>query len=182
MDGLDPAIGYPHQIANDAIPFSNHPMKMTGSNSIMTATLLSCPHTGAGSYHPIALVWRPVLVAAVQGLSVARPPHPASQRPLNQRPPRTTSCVRIVTKLPEACRFLVRLTFFGAVVTPPGHPLDLSAQYGPLIRGLPHGIRIPNAGRCRLAYQSWRRRLDRSVHRPRSRALALAGRCGQGRR
>jgi hypothetical protein len=26
MAGLDPAIGYPHQIANDAIPVSNHPM------------------------------------------------------------------------------------------------------------------------------------------------------------
>ena len=31
MVGLDPAIGHPHQIANDAIPVSNHPMKMTGS-------------------------------------------------------------------------------------------------------------------------------------------------------
>ena len=30
MDGLDPAIGYPGQIANDAIPVSNHPMEMTG--------------------------------------------------------------------------------------------------------------------------------------------------------
>ncbi len=30
MDGLDPAIGYPYQIANDAIPVSNHPMEMTG--------------------------------------------------------------------------------------------------------------------------------------------------------
>jgi hypothetical protein len=26
--GLDPAIGYPHQIANDAILVSNHPMGM----------------------------------------------------------------------------------------------------------------------------------------------------------
>jgi hypothetical protein len=34
--GLDPAIGYPQQIANDAIPVSNHPMKMTGSSSVMT--------------------------------------------------------------------------------------------------------------------------------------------------
>ena len=25
MAGLDPAIDYPHQIANDAIPVSNHP-------------------------------------------------------------------------------------------------------------------------------------------------------------
>jgi len=30
MAGLDPAIGYPHQIANDAIPVSNHPMEMAG--------------------------------------------------------------------------------------------------------------------------------------------------------
>jgi hypothetical protein len=34
--GLDPAIGHPHQIANDAIPVSNHPMKMTGSSPVMT--------------------------------------------------------------------------------------------------------------------------------------------------
>jgi hypothetical protein len=27
--GLDPAIGYPQPIANDAIPISNRPMKMT---------------------------------------------------------------------------------------------------------------------------------------------------------
>jgi hypothetical protein len=27
MAGLDPAIGYPHQFANDAIPVSNHPME-----------------------------------------------------------------------------------------------------------------------------------------------------------
>jgi hypothetical protein len=36
MDGLDPAIGYPGQIANDAIPVSNHPMEMTGSSPLMT--------------------------------------------------------------------------------------------------------------------------------------------------
>ena len=30
MVGLDPAIGYPKPIANDAIPISNHPIKMTG--------------------------------------------------------------------------------------------------------------------------------------------------------
>ena len=36
MAGLDPAIGYPHQIANDAIPVSNHPMEMTGSSPVMT--------------------------------------------------------------------------------------------------------------------------------------------------
>jgi hypothetical protein len=36
MDGLDPAIGYPHQIANDAISVSNHPMQMTGSSPVMT--------------------------------------------------------------------------------------------------------------------------------------------------
>jgi hypothetical protein len=28
MAGLDPAIGYPHQLANDAIPVTNHPMEM----------------------------------------------------------------------------------------------------------------------------------------------------------
>ena len=38
MDGLDPAIGYPHQIANDAIPVSNHPMTMTGSSPVMTGS------------------------------------------------------------------------------------------------------------------------------------------------
>jgi hypothetical protein len=36
MAGLDPAIGYPHQIANDAIPVSNHPMEMAGSSPAMT--------------------------------------------------------------------------------------------------------------------------------------------------
>src|SRR5580704_1527415 len=36
MAGLDPAIGYPHQFANDAIPVSNHPMEMAGSNPAMT--------------------------------------------------------------------------------------------------------------------------------------------------
>jgi hypothetical protein len=36
MAGLDPAIGYPHQFANDAIPVSNHSMKMTGSSPVMT--------------------------------------------------------------------------------------------------------------------------------------------------
>ena len=36
MVGLDPAIGYPHQFANDAIPVSNHPMEMTGSSPVMT--------------------------------------------------------------------------------------------------------------------------------------------------
>jgi hypothetical protein len=30
LAGLDPAIGYPQPIANDAIPISNHPKKMTG--------------------------------------------------------------------------------------------------------------------------------------------------------
>ena len=37
MDGLDPAISYPHQFANDAIPVSNHPLEMTGSSHVMTA-------------------------------------------------------------------------------------------------------------------------------------------------
>ena len=30
--GLDPAIGYPPQFSNDAVPVSNHPMEMTGSS------------------------------------------------------------------------------------------------------------------------------------------------------
>ena len=34
--GLDPAIGYPHQFANDAIPVSNHPMEMAGPTPAMT--------------------------------------------------------------------------------------------------------------------------------------------------
>src|SRR5580698_1493998 len=33
---INPAIGYPHQIANDAIPVSNHPMEMAGSSPAMT--------------------------------------------------------------------------------------------------------------------------------------------------
>jgi hypothetical protein len=41
MAGLDPAIGHPHQFANDAIPVNNHPMKMTGSSPVMT-TLDRC--------------------------------------------------------------------------------------------------------------------------------------------
>jgi hypothetical protein len=32
LAGLDPAIGYPQPIANDAIPISNHPMKITRSS------------------------------------------------------------------------------------------------------------------------------------------------------
>ena len=36
MAGLDPAIAYPHQIANDAIAVSNHPMEMAGSSPTMT--------------------------------------------------------------------------------------------------------------------------------------------------
>jgi hypothetical protein len=35
MAGLDPAIGYPHQIANDAVPVSNHPMEMAGSITVV---------------------------------------------------------------------------------------------------------------------------------------------------
>ena len=30
---INPAIRHPYQIANDAIPVNNHPMKMTGSSS-----------------------------------------------------------------------------------------------------------------------------------------------------
>ena len=36
MAGLDPAIGNPHQFANDAIQVSNHPMQMAGSSPAMT--------------------------------------------------------------------------------------------------------------------------------------------------
>jgi hypothetical protein len=36
MAGLDPAIGYPHQFANDAIPVSNHPMEMARSSQVTT--------------------------------------------------------------------------------------------------------------------------------------------------
>jgi hypothetical protein len=36
MAGLDPAIGRPQPIANDAISISNQPMKMTGSGPVMT--------------------------------------------------------------------------------------------------------------------------------------------------
>jgi hypothetical protein len=38
LAGLDPAIGYPQPIANDAIPISNHPMKMTGVGSLRAVT------------------------------------------------------------------------------------------------------------------------------------------------
>jgi len=40
MAGLDPAIGYPNQIANDAIPVSNHPMEMVGSSPAAAARRL----------------------------------------------------------------------------------------------------------------------------------------------
>ena len=33
---INPAIGYPHQIANDAIAVSNHPMEIAGSSPEMT--------------------------------------------------------------------------------------------------------------------------------------------------
>jgi hypothetical protein len=35
--GTCPAIGYPHQFANDAIPLSNHPMQIVGSSPATTA-------------------------------------------------------------------------------------------------------------------------------------------------
>jgi hypothetical protein len=38
MAGLDPAISYPHQIANDAVPVSDHPMEMTGSSHVITVS------------------------------------------------------------------------------------------------------------------------------------------------
>ncbi len=37
MDGLDPAISYPHQCTNDAVPVSDYPMQMAGSSPAMTA-------------------------------------------------------------------------------------------------------------------------------------------------
>jgi hypothetical protein len=36
MAGPDPAIGYPHQFANDAIPVSNQPMEMAVSSPVLT--------------------------------------------------------------------------------------------------------------------------------------------------
>jgi hypothetical protein len=49
LAGLDPAIGYPHPIANDAIPISNHPMKMTASCGIKPK--LDMPYgLGTGSH------------------------------------------------------------------------------------------------------------------------------------
>jgi hypothetical protein len=38
--GRDPAIGYPHQFANGAIPVSNHPMEMAGSSSRSSPALM----------------------------------------------------------------------------------------------------------------------------------------------
>ena len=32
MDGLDPAISYPHQCPNDAVPVSDYSMQMAGSS------------------------------------------------------------------------------------------------------------------------------------------------------
>ena len=47
MAGLDPAISYPHRIANDAIPVSNHPMVMAG-------TCLDMPrHDVAGPFRAV---------------------------------------------------------------------------------------------------------------------------------
>jgi hypothetical protein len=52
MAGLDPAIGHPHQIANDAIPVSNHPMEMTGSSQVMTGWDRWVQHAnGTGCWH-----------------------------------------------------------------------------------------------------------------------------------
>ena len=34
MAGLDQAIGYPHQFANDAIPVSNHRARMAGTSQV----------------------------------------------------------------------------------------------------------------------------------------------------
>jgi len=54
MDGLDPAIGYPWQIANDVIPFSNHPMEMTRSSPVMTGLdrCALCVDIKGGWYKP----------------------------------------------------------------------------------------------------------------------------------
>jgi len=40
--GFNPAIGYPHQIANDAIPVSNRPIGMTRSSPVMTGLIVAC--------------------------------------------------------------------------------------------------------------------------------------------
>jgi hypothetical protein len=57
MAGLDPAIGYPQPIANDAIPVSNHPMKMTGSSPVMTGLDHCVPYVNSkgGWYYSKAL-------------------------------------------------------------------------------------------------------------------------------
>ena len=60
MDGLDPAIGYPWQIVNDAIPVSNHPMEMTGPG-----------HDGVGSLRAVRQQQGP-LVLNVDVLDVLR--------------------------------------------------------------------------------------------------------------
>ena len=49
MAGLDPAISHPHQIANDAIPVSNHPMEMTGSSQVMTGWIVACSTSTASA-------------------------------------------------------------------------------------------------------------------------------------
>jgi hypothetical protein len=46
LAGLDPAIGYPQPIANDAIPISNHPMKMTGSSPMCANIAQFLGHRG----------------------------------------------------------------------------------------------------------------------------------------
>ena len=38
---INPAIGYPHQFANGAIPVSNHPMEMPGSSHDVVRPLLA---------------------------------------------------------------------------------------------------------------------------------------------
>jgi hypothetical protein len=42
MAGLDPAIANPHQIAQDAMLFSNHPMELAASSFGMTAVGGTC--------------------------------------------------------------------------------------------------------------------------------------------
>src|SRR5580704_12486693 len=52
MAGLDPAIGYPHQIANAAIPVSNHPMQMAGSSPTRCTHLVPQPDAKVAAGRP----------------------------------------------------------------------------------------------------------------------------------
>jgi hypothetical protein len=63
--GLDPAIGYPHQFANDAIPANNHPMAMAASSPAMTALAARAVRQQQG--HSSTNVASPVLHEDPQG-------------------------------------------------------------------------------------------------------------------